>query len=222
MDGLWSKIAEFIHLVPLFPWWLRYSIYVWVLLALATIFASFVWYTLPDAATARIRTHIQVRQGSIQTVEVRSKTINQLKDTVYKLQEQALNFMQVGNYSQAEETLRQAEPFLNEAILRKPEDTYVLGLRGYMFKDWAQISLHLGQRSEAEKLLDEATKTFQFILKLDDKDAGAHNGLGSIYILRGKYGLAEKEIRTALEINPDYEAALRDLDVIKRLQADSQ
>ena len=222
MDGLLSKIVEFIHLIPLFPSWLRYCIYGWMLFGLVTVFISFVWYTLPGAAPARIQTHIQTRQGSMQTTEVRNKTLKELKDTVYGLQKQSLNFMQAGNYHQAAEMLRQTEPYLNEALLRDPQDIYVLNLRGYMFKDWAQVELHLGQRAEAEKLLDEAMQTFQFILKLDDKDAGAHNGLGSIYILRGKYDLAEKEIRTALELKPDYVEAQRDLELIKRLRQQGQ
>ncbi len=76
----------------------------------------------------------------------------------------------------------------------------------------------MGQHSEAEKLLDEAMKTFQFILKLNDKDPYAHNGLGSVYILRGKFDLAEKEIQTAIDLKPDYEEAKHDLDLLKQLQ----
>ena len=225
MDFIMSipgRIADFFHIIPSFPQWLRYCIYAWILSGVCVLFISYIWYILPTAAPTRVQSLVKNQYGTIQGLDIRSKSLEELKQIVYDFQKQALDFMDKGFYTQAGEALATAEPYLNEAILRNPQDLRVLNLRGYMFKDWAQVNIYSGQRSEAEKMLDEAMKTFQLILKMDKNDAGAHNGLGSVYALRGDYKKAEKEILKALEINPNYEAAKHDLKLVRSLLKEAE
>ena len=218
MGDIIKVVSELIRLMPQFPRWLRWFHYLWILLTFGAAFTTFVWYTSSTTAPTRVREQARARQPVGVPVELRDMPLDQLKTTVGRLQSQGLNLMERREFDQAIDVFRKAQVYLNEALIRAPKDLYIQNLRGYMLKDWAQINLFLGNEEAASKLLAEAEGAFSLILKQNKNDASAHNGLGSVYAIRGDLDSAEKEIRIALKILPNYEAAQHDLKLVERLK----
>lgn len=116
----------------------------------------------------------------------------------------------------AEEKFLQAQALLEKAADEfSGDDLMVLNLRGYLYKNWAQLYKRLGEHENAEQSTDGAAKVFQRVLKSEPRDASALNGLGNVWYLRGDLDRAERYIRRALAICPDYPAAIHDLGVIE-------
>ena len=72
----------------------------------------------------------------------------------------------------------------------------------------------LSMDDKVDENLSAAEDYFWLIISLDEEDAGAWNGLGSVYMLRCELDRAKEYIEKALEINPEYGAARRDLERI--------
>ncbi len=222
MGDLINGLRELLSLMPSFPGWLRWLHYAWILVAFGAAFTTVVWYTSPSTTPMRVQQQARSRQPAGIPVELQSESVETLKRRIRELQVQGLDHMQRGEFEDAIESFKRSQIYLNQALIRAPEDLHVQNLRGYMLKDWAQVSLFLGQEAEAHKLLDEAARAFRLVLRgrPDDlNDASAHNGLGSVHAIRGDLDRAEQEIRTALRLAPDYEAAKRDLELVQQLRS---
>ena len=76
---------------------------------------------------------------------------------------------------------------------------------------------NLGRHEEFETALDEADRVFDTMVRERPEDAGAWNGKGSVEALRGHLSEALHFIDCALEIDPNYKAALADREEIIRL-----
>jgi tetratricopeptide (TPR) repeat protein len=137
-----------------------------------------------------------------------------MKIEIVHLQEEALNALKAGRLAEADSKLQQAEDLIDDALSQWPADIDFLNLRGYHHKNFAIEYQRLSMDEKADEHLDIAEKSFRLILSLDEEDAGAWNGLGSVYILRCELDQAEEYIRIALDINPEYGPARRDLDRI--------
>ena len=98
-----------------------------------------------------------------------------------------------------------------------PNDLWLQQVRAYTFKNYALLMRSLNRMDEFNRGLSEAEKMFEAIRDQDPKEAGAWNGLGSVAAIRGEYQKALVYIDMALEIAPDYEAALQDKEMILRL-----
>ena len=59
---------------------------------------------------------------------------------------------------------------------------------------------------------DDAAKQFARVLALDSRHAEAHYNLGLLQKERGQADAANQHFARALEINPDFEEARRNLD----------
>ena len=218
MGDIIKVVSELIRLMPEFPGWLRLFHYLWVFLAFGAVFSTLVWYTSSTTASTRVREQAKARQPIGVPIQLQAMPLDKLKATVVRLQSQGLDLMERKEFEQAIDSFRKAQVYLNEALIRAPDDLYVQNLRGYMLKDWAQINLFLGNEDVAGKLLAEAEQTFNLILKQNKNDAGAHNGLGSVYAIRGDLDRAEEAISKALTIMPNYEDAQHDLLIVKQLK----
>ena len=109
----------------------------------------------------------------------------------------------VQRLSNAYQTFEDAENLLTRAEKNAPGDVQLLELRGYMFKDLAMLSQEQSKPEEVKRFLANAEETFNAVLKRRPS-ASAYNGLGNAYMLRGDLDRAEKEIRSALQLVPDY------------------
>jgi len=111
-------------------------------------------------------------------------------------------------------TLEIVDQILPVFLPKFPDDLWLQQVRAYTFKNYAMLMRAYHRDDEFSRGLSEAEKTFKAIRDQDPKEAGAWNGLGSIAALRGDYQKALVYIDIALEINPQYEAALRDRETM--------
>ena len=74
----------------------------------------------------------------------------------------------------------------------------------------AMALLRLGRNDEDETALTQGETVFRSMLDEKPDDASAWNGLGSIQAVREDYEQALEYIERALQIAPDYPAALQD------------
>jgi Flp pilus assembly protein TadD len=133
------------------------------------------------------------------------------------LQYRGLEALKTGRLSEATNLFEEADKNLQRAEEQSPRDVALLELRGYMWKNWALISRKLRRDDDTERYLENAERTFKQVLNRRPTDA-AYNGLGSVYIMRGDLVSAEREIRNALRLNPNYAAAKHDLELVQRLR----
>ncbi len=138
---------------------------------------------------------------------------------VRELQLLGLDALRDGDLATADAALEKAEALLGDALVESPSDLALLNLKGYLYKNWAIAYRRLNMESKARGQIADAEKTFRIVLAIDAENAGALNGLGSVFILRGRLDRAEEYIRKALEIRPDYDAAKNDLELIQKLRA---
>ena len=114
-------------------------------------------------------------------------------------------------------TLEIVDQILPEFLPAFPNDLWLQQVRAYTFKNYALLMRSQNRIDEFNRGLSEAEKMFKAIRDQDPKEAGAWNGLGSVAALRGEYQKALVYIDMALEIEPNYEAALQDREMIMRL-----
>ena len=107
--------------------------------------------------------------------------------------------------------------FLDRVSPLYPDDSYLQLVRGYFHKNEAMALRNLGRPEEFETALDEADRVFDTMVRERPEDAGAWNGKGSVEALRGHLSEALHFIDRALEIDPNYKAALADREEIIRL-----
>jgi tetratricopeptide (TPR) repeat protein len=128
---------------------------------------------------------------------------------VYQLQ--ANEMIRRENYGLAEDALNKAEEYVKAALRADPANASVLVQLGYISKDLAQrySDRDRGQRAAAHS--EKAEQYFKMALGANEHDASAHNGLGSLYLIRGDYKSAIKECRRAIQLEPTYLFAYFDL-----------
>lgn len=107
-------------------------------------------------------------------------------------------------------TARATMRLLNRACPRHPQDAQLQLVRGYCHKNIAMALLRMQRQDAAAQALDEADRTFRTAVRERPRDAGAWNGLGSVAALRGQPKRALQNVNKALELAPDYAAALHD------------
>jgi tetratricopeptide (TPR) repeat protein len=144
-------------------------------------------------------------------------SLNELKARVADLQSQGIAALQGGTLSEASRLFERADRCLESAEEQAPEDVMLIELRGYMWKDWALINQRLKMAEDTEVYLRNAEEAFRLALNRRPTE-GAYNGLGSVYIMQGDLESAEREIRNALRLNPNYAAAKHDLELVQRLK----
>jgi adenylate cyclase len=64
------------------------------------------------------------------------------------------------------------------------------------------LRIHLSYTNSPREVLEEALQLASRAVELDDKEALAHHTLGRVQLLRGEFGAAIAELRTAIDLNP--------------------
>jgi tetratricopeptide (TPR) repeat protein len=127
---------------------------------------------------------------------------------------EALAAIDAHDPEKAEASLRAADTAIAAGLAKSPDDLMYLNLLGYQHKNWAIL------RPQARKQeLEQANRLFAKVNRRDPRDPSALNGLGSVAVLRNELDLAERYVRQALALNPDYDAAWHDLRLIYQLKA---
>ncbi len=114
-------------------------------------------------------------------------------------------------FQAAEDALREAQRYANEAAKSNITDAAVHDQLGYSYGALAQSYLSRSQQAQAEQLYDQARKHFRIALTINDCDESAQNGLGGIALALGDYDEAIQRSRQATELNQHYLFAFHDL-----------
>lgn len=117
----------------------------------------------------------------------------------------------------SQKIIKEALDVLDSVEPQFPENLYIKNARAYMLKNKAMLMRKLKRPDESDKSLSESSEIFKAILEKDPEDAGAWNGLGSVYALRGEPEKALPYIEKALEINPQYKDAALDRETVKKM-----
>src|SRR4030095_15283946 len=119
--------------------------------------------------------------------------------------------------SKALEIARQTLKLLDEQMPRHPQDSYLQVQRGYFLKNEAMALRDLNDEEGCVTSLLKAEQVFVTIREERKINlASAYNGIGSVQALRQNFKEALRWIDAALELFPDYPAALRDREQVMR------
>lgn len=143
------------------------------------------------------------------------KPLPELHQTIYEMQAEYFRFLE-SDPQQALDLTHQTLDLLDEQMPHYPNDPLLQVLRGYSLKNEAMVLRRLGDHEQFQTKLTEAEQFFGTIID-ENKNlfANALNGIGSVKILQGQYQDALDWIDRALEIEPDYEAARRDSQMVR-------
>jgi hypothetical protein len=147
------------------------------------------------------------------SIEPEVKNLNDLKSNLYEKQNEFFDYYP-GDIPHATLIIRETLEILDQILPKFPDDLWLQNVRAYTFKNYAMVMRDSHNDDEFLRGLSEAEKMFKAVRDQDPGDAGAWNGLGSIATLRGKYKEALDYIEKALEINPNYEEALKDKETV--------
>jgi hypothetical protein len=140
------------------------------------------------------------------------------KQILYQKQNEFFTYFFAGDLERASltvgSTLEIVDQILPEFLPVFPDDLWLQQVRAYTFKNYAMLMRAYNREDEFLRGLSEAEKMFRAVRDQDPEDAGAWNGLGSVAALRGEYKKALDYIEKALEICPQYDAALRDKEMV--------
>jgi tetratricopeptide (TPR) repeat protein len=128
---------------------------------------------------------------------------------IYQLQANTLIVEE--NFGLASESLERAQSYAETALRYDSTDAGVLNQLGYTENELARCYTAAGRGERAYVWLEKARSHFKQVLGLDANDASAHNGLGSVALLRGSYDEAVNECMRAISLQPKYLFAQHDL-----------
>jgi CHAT domain-containing protein/tetratricopeptide (TPR) repeat protein len=188
-------------------------------------------YRIEQAATYQIvATNMGKGQGpftlTVAEVAAGNQTSEQLKDRLAqatKLNTQAVQWYQQGQYAKAEPLLRQALD-LRKEVLGPKHPAYASSLNNL-----ALLYHHQGDYAKAEPLYRQALDLHKEVLGPKHPDyASSLNNLAALYKAQGDYAKAEPLYRQALDLrkevlgpkHPDYASSLNNLATLYHHQGD--
>lgn len=157
------------------------------------------------------RRYLQSEHHFKEALSVDSKYADAYTGLALVYQMRANEMLGSGDFGLVERLLKQAEMNIDNALRLDHFDLKALLQSGYVFKDYGQHYIRMGQPDKAAAPLDTAKKHFEFVLKEDPQNSGAYNGLGNIYYLRNDLDKAITHYKKAIQITPNYLFAHHDL-----------
>ncbi len=159
---------------------------------------------------------VQVLIDQLQQIVRATGKTEPLTDLRNKLAEMEARYFQLIEHSpqKALNVARQALSVLDDQMPRYPQDVYLQLVRGYFLKNEAMALRDIGDSDGFIKSLDKAERVFN---TMQDESkmhlASACNGIGSVELLRQHFKEAVQWIDRALELEPNYGAALHDREI---------
>jgi tetratricopeptide (TPR) repeat protein len=179
----------------------------------------------PDAALERIseadrrsgfaasRRWVEAADPSVEAIEADVESREDTLEAISQLQYGGILALTQGDRDAAEQAFEEAEEKIQRGLEGAPDDLMYLNLKAYNHKNRAMLV-----PGRAVEELAGAEQLFHSVLAVEPGDPSAWNGLGSVAILRGDLDTAERYIRHALKILPDYPAAQGDLRRVEEQQ----
>ncbi|MEN6319077.1 MAG: TIR domain-containing protein [Syntrophaceae bacterium] len=119
----------------------------------------------------------------------------------------------------ARERMEQNLIHINNALKSFPDDTNLNMLMGYTLKTLYQGSKGVDPPEKRREYLSRAKRSFEQALRLNPKNAGAHNGMGNVLFFEGNFDEAVKEHDTALRLTGgNYPAAEQDKQLVLKVR----
>lgn len=156
---------------------------------------------------------IQILIDQLQKIVRATGKTEPLTDLQTKLAEMESRYFELieHNPEKALNVARQTLSVLDDQMPRYPHDIYLQLERGYFLKNEAMALRDIGDSDGFIRSLDKAERVFN---TMQDESkmhlASAFNGIGSVELLRQHFKEAVQWIDRALELMPNYGAALRD------------
>lgn len=150
------------------------------------------------------------------TRELKDLTLPSVYQRLQNIQQDFFNTFPNDTFG-AQQIVKEAFDVLDHVEPQFPDNLFIKNVHAYMLKNNALLMKKLNRPDEVKKSLSESFEIFKTILDKDPVDAGAWNGLGNVYLLRGEPEKALHNIDKALEIDPNYSAALNDKKIAKRM-----
>lgn len=136
------------------------------------------------------------------------------------VQNKAVDMLQEGKVDAARALIDKNLQAADTALKSFPEDANFHALLGYALKDVYLSSKNVLSPAQREAYLKRAKRSFEQALKLEPKNAAAHNGLGNVLFLKREYEAALKEHETALQLNNgDYPQAEQDKRLVEAVMS---
>jgi hypothetical protein len=153
------------------------------------------------------------------TVNIDATQLPRIKRELHALQQEFFRLFP-GDLDGAESNIARTLDLLDPMLPSYPNDWYLQNVRAYTFKNYAMVMRNRGNADEFRRALEEADGMFKTIREQKPDDAGAWNGLGSVSLLKGEPERALVYIDRALEILPNYDAAIHDRKIaVKMIEA---
>jgi len=153
----------------------------------------------------------QNRQTPPEPLPKTSNYRDEIFNYLASVQAKAVEMLLAGKADAARALTNKNLEAVDTALKSFPNDADFHALMGYTLKDIYQSSkglLSLGQR---KAYLIRARSSFETALKLDPKNASAHNGMGNVLFFEGRFEEALKEHDIALQLmGGNYPAAEQD------------
>jgi tetratricopeptide (TPR) repeat protein len=136
-------------------------------------------------------------------------------------QTELLHYLDQDQVTEAQAIQSALDKEVEEALAREEEDPSIFALAGYHYKNAYMIenwdAIRTGE-APPSKLLEKAEGYFHQALAIEPNDPSAWNGIGNVLLFRRDLDAAEFFIKKAIEMEPRYAAAKRDLLLIERLR----
>ena len=159
---------------------------------------------------------VQILIDQLQQIVRATGTTEPLTGLQNRLAEMEARYFQLieHNPEKALNVAREALSILDDQMPRYPQDIYLQLVRGYFLKNEAMALRDMGDSVGFKTSLDKAERVFNTMQEESKMHlASACNGIGSVELLRQHFKEAVQWIDRALELMPNYEAALHDREI---------
>jgi tetratricopeptide (TPR) repeat protein len=164
---------------------------------------------------------VQILIDQLQQIVRATGETEPLTDLQKRLTEMESKYFEsiVGQPDNALAIAQQALSLLDDQMPRYPQDVYLQLMRGYFLKNEAMAQRDVGYSDGFKTSLDKSERVFRTMLDESKTHlASAYNGMGSVELLREHFGTAVEWIDQALDLIPNYPAALHDRQIAAEYQ----
>ena len=167
----------------------------------------------------RIEKEREIRGATrLELTQPEAIALQDVKGKLRQMQYKFFDLFDMGDWDGALENVTSTLDILDPVLTVFPDDLELQSDRAYSFKNYAQVMIRLKRDTEVERALAEAEVMFEAIRDQEPHNAGAWNGLGSVFAVRGYYLEKKRDCQNALE---NYRTALRYIDITLDIMKDN-